>query len=463
VLSAAAANDLRQYLARESISFAEEDLVCYGYDAALSGAVPDVVVFPQGRDQVIELIRFAHRQRIPVVARGAGTGCVGGALSVQGGILLSYERMNRILSVNPEVRIGLVEPGVITGDFQKAVEQQGLFYPPDPSSARMSTLGGNVAHGAGGLRGRKFGTTRDYVTGLEAVTADGHLLRTGHFASSESCDLTGLLVGSEGTLACIVTIALRLVPLPESVCTLLLVFTDAAGALRASRGILKQGIQPVALEYMDEYAMGCIREHGRADLPARNGHLLVVELCGRKEQVGREAIRVEELARTEGSVFLRQAWRPEERGDIWSVRRALSPAMAHAARRKISQDVCVPPEAVGRLLDQVGDIADRRGLTVIAFGHLGDGNIHVNTMINGSPREERQARAVVEEVYRAVLSLEGTLTGEHGVGLYRMPYLSWELSPQTMEAHRKVKAAFDPGQLMNPGKILDQTMILSTS
>jgi len=463
VLSAAAANDLRQYLEPENISFAKEDLLCYAYDAVLKGAAPDVVVFPRGRDQVIELIRFAHRQRIPVVARGAGTGCAGGALSVQGGILLSFERMNRILSVNPELKIGLVEPGVITGDFQKAVEQQGLFYPPDPSSARMSTLGGNVAHGAGGLRGRKFGTTRDYVIGLEAVTADGHLLRTGHFASSESCDMTGLLVGSEGTLACIVTIALRLVPLPESVCTLLLVFADAAGALRTSREIFKQGIQPVALEYMDEHAMGCIREHGLTDLSAQDGHMLIVDLCGREEQVGREVIQVEELAKAGGTVFLRQAWRPEERGDIWSVRRALSPAMAHTARRKISQDVCVPPEAVSRLLDQVGDIADRRGLRVIVFGHLGDGNIHVNTMIDGSPRAERQARTLVEEVYRAVLSLQGTLTGEHGIGLYRMPYLSWELSSQTMEAHRKVKAAFDPGQLMNPGKILNQTMSLSAS
>jgi glycolate oxidase len=463
VLSAAAAKDLKQYLTRQNLSFAHEDLYCYGYDAAIRGTAPDVVVFPHGRDQVIELIRFAHRQHIPVIARGAGTGCAGGAVSVRGGILLSFERMNHILSVDQELRVGVVEPGVVTEDFQRAVEQEGLFYPPDPSSARMSTLGGNVAHGAGGLRGRRFGTTKDYVIGLEAVTADGHPLRTGYFSSAEPWDMSGLLVGSEGTLACIVTIALRLLPRPESICTLLFVFSDAAGALQTSQEIFGQGVLPVALEYMDSRAMRCVREHGFVDLPPQDGHVLIVELCGEEEQVDREAERVVKLAETVGVAFSRKAWRPEQRTAIWSVRRALSPALAHAARRKISQDVCVPPDAVGRLLDRVAQIADRRGLTMIAFGHLGDGNIHVNSMIDGSPREEKQAQAAMEDVYRAVLSLQGTLTGEHGIGLYRMPYLSWELSSQTLEAHRKVKAAFDPGHLMNPGKILDQPATLSVS
>jgi glycolate oxidase len=446
---------LERYLTRRNVCFKREDLYCYGYDAALVGAAPDVVVFPQGREQVIELVRFARRKRIPVVARGAGTGCAGGALSVRGGILLSFERMNRILSIDADLRIGIVEPGVITADFQKVVEQQGLFYPPDPSSARICTLGGNAGHGAGGLRGRAFGTTGDYVIGTEAVTADGHLLRTGFFASAESVDLSGLLVGSEGTLACLVTMALRLLPRPESIGTLLLVFPDAAGALGTSQEILKQGLLPAALEYMDDKALRCVREHGFRDLPAGDGHVLIVELCGERKTIGRQAERVEKLARCEGSVSLRQAWRSREREDIWSVRRALSPAMAHAARRKFSQDVCVPPEAVGKLLERIADIGGRRGLTVIAFGHLGDGNIHVNTLSNGSPREERQALAAVEDVYRAVLSLQGTLTGEHGIGVHRMPYLSWELSPATLEAHRRVKAAFDPGHLMNPGKLAD--------
>ncbi len=414
-----------------------------------------MVVFPRDRDQAIDLVRFAYRQRIPIVARGAGTGCAGGALSTRGGILLSFERMNRILSIDTELRIGIVEPGVITEDFQKAAEEKGLFYPPDPSSVRMCTLGGNVGHGAGGLRGRKFGTTRDYVIGIEAVTADGHLLSTGSFAPSEQDDLSGLLVGSEGTLACVVTIALRLLDRPESMATFLLVFSDAAGALRTAGGLLGRGMLPAALEYMDAGAVRCVREHGLGDLPAQDGHVLIVELCGENQHIGPQAGLLEELARAEGALFVHQARQPRERNDIWSVRRALSPAMAHAARRKISQDVCVPPEAVGRLLDRVGEIGRGHGLTVITFGHLGDGNIHVNTMTDGSPRQESQARDVMEEVYRTVLSLRGTLTGEHGIGLYRMPYLAWELSSQTLEAHRKVKAAFDPGHLMNPGKISD--------
>jgi glycolate oxidase len=455
VLSTAAAKDLRRFLTRQDVRCDQADLHCYSYDAVLGGPAPDVVVFPRGREQVIELIRFASRRRIPVVARGAGTGCAGGALCARGGILLSFERMNRILSIDPELCIGIVEPGVITEDFQKAVEQQGLFYPPDPSSVRMCTLGGNVGHGAGGLRGRRFGTTKDYVIGMEAVTADGHVLRTGSLAPSEGGDLGGLLVGSEGTLACVVTIALRLLPRPESTGTLLLVFSDAAGALRTSREILEQGLLPVALEYMDAAALRCVREHGFRDLPAGDGHVLIVELCGQRRRIGRQAGRIEELARSRGAVSQRRAWQEKERREIWSVRRALSPAMVHAARRKFSQDVCVPPVAVGRLLDRVAEIGSRRGLTVITFGHLGDGNIHVNTLTDGSAREERQTRAAVEEIYRAVLSLQGTLTGEHGVGLYRRPYLSWELSAPTLEAHRKVKAAFDPGQLMNPGKLAD--------
>ena len=456
MLSAAAAKDLRRYLTRRNVSFEQEDLFCYSYDAALGGAIPDAVVFPRERDQVVELIRFAHRQRIPVVARGAGTGCAGGALSARGGILLSFEKMNRILSIDPELRIGIAEPGVITGDFQKAVEREGLFYPPDPSSARMCTLGGNVGHGAGGLRGRRFGTTRDYVIGMEAVTADGHLLRSGSFASPESIDLSGLLVGSEGTLVCVVTIALRLLDRPESMGTLLLVFSDAAGALRTSRNLLEQGLLPVALEYMDAGAMRCVREHGFGDLPVPDGHVLIIELCGQRRLIGRQTSLVEKLARSEGALCLRQAWGSREREEIWSVRRALSPAMARAARRKFSQDVCVPPDTVDRLLDQIREIGERRGLTMVAFGHLGDGNIHVNTLTDGSPGQDKRARTVVEEVYRAVLSLQGTLTGEHGVGLYRMPYLSWELSAPTLEAHRKVKAAFDPGHLMNPDKLSDQ-------
>lgn len=252
-----------------------------------------------------------------------------------------------------------------------------------------------------------------------------------------------------------VTIALRLLERPESTGTFLLFFPDAKDALQTSRALLEQGLLPVALEYMDDGAMRCVRKHGFRDLPRRDGHLLIVELCGEQRTIRRQVGLIEELARSGGGEFLRQAWQSPERQTIWAVRRALSPAMSHAARKKYSQDVCVPPDAVGRLLARIGEIGGRRGLDVIVFGHLGDGNIHVNTMTNGSPVQEKRARTVVEEVFQAVLSLQGTLTGEHGVGLQRMPYLSWELSAPTLDAHRKVKAAFDPGHLLNPGKISD--------
>jgi FAD/FMN-containing dehydrogenase len=220
---------------------------------------------------------------------------------------------------------------------------------------------------------------------------------------------------------------------------------------------------PVTLEYMDAAAVRCVREHGFRDLSGQDGHALIVELYGGHRRLAREAGQIDQLARAEGALSTRLAWRSQERENIWSIRRALSPAMAHAARRKISQDVCVPPDSVGQLLDRIGEIGGRRGLTVVVFGHLGDGNIHVNTLTDGSPGQERRAWAVVEEVYRAVLDLQGTLTGEHGVGLQRMSYLSWELSAPTLEAHRKVKASFDPGQLMNPGKISDPPVARPTS
>jgi glycolate oxidase len=453
VLSAAAAKDLRNYLTNQGVSFADEDLICYSYDAAVSGPSPDVVVFPEHGNQVRQLVQFAHRRNIPVVPRGAGTGCSGGALNARGGILFSFEKMNHIISMDTERKIGVAEPGVVTERFQRTAEDKGLFYPPDPSSARICTLGGNVGHGAGGLRGRKYGTTRDYVAGLEAVSYDGHLLRTGYFAPGEYPDLTGLLVGSEGTLAIVVKIALRLLPLPEDVCALLFIFPRAQQALRLSQRIIGDGLLPSAMEFMDQSALNCIREHGCADLPDHNGHILLVELCGKKEQVQMESRRVEELAGIEGAAWSQRAVSAEERHRIWSIRRTLSPAMARAAARKISQDVCVPPGTTGELLHRIEDIAGRNGLSIITFGHLGDGNIHVNIMTDNSPSANRRALAAAENIYRSALSLGGTLSGEHGIGLAKAAYLPWELSQQTLEAHRKVKSAFDPKGIVNPGKI----------
>jgi glycolate oxidase len=439
------------------MNFAREDLACYSYDAAAVGPLPDVVAFPHTAVQVMQLVRYANRAGIPVVPRGAGTGCCGGALSAHGGILLSFENMNQVLSIDTELGVGMAQPGVTTEKFQMAAERKGLFYPPDPSSARICTLGGNVGHGAGGLRGLRYGTTKDYLVGLEAVMADGHLLRTGFFSSSESYDTTGLLVGSEGTLAIVTKMALRLLPMPEDATTALFIFPHAQQIVRAAQRVLGLGMLPVALEYMDQKALECIRAHGAVNLPAQNGYVLLVEFCGRRRQVEEEASQMSQLAKEEGAVVYDRAIHPEERDKMWALRRALSPSMAHAAEIKISQDVCVPTGAIGSLLEHVDAIARRRNLLIISFGHLGDGNIHVNIMTSGRPAEKRRAQAAVEDLLRVVLSLKGTLSGEHGIGRTKASYLAWELSAQTLVAHRKVKAAFDPRGFLNPGNIFSSS------
>lgn len=427
---------------------------CYSYDAAVEGYLPDLVVFPATESQVILLARYAHHRGIPLVPRGAGSGCSGGGICAQGGILVSFERMDRILSLDPGLMVGLVEPGVITARFQREAECQDLFYPPDPSSAGICTLGGNVAHGAGGLRGRKYGTTRDYILGLEAVTAEGQPLRTGFFSPGETRDLTGLLVGSEGTLVMITKIALRLIPRPESFCTLLLVFRQADRAVQMAHAILRAGLIPAAMEFMDQRAVDCVRAHGKVVLPPGNGHILLVEFSGRHQEVLHGAEKVEGLRRGSGALLVQKAKVSRDQQKIWSVRRALSPAMVHAAKRKISQDICVPPGSLSHLLRDIEDVGQKHGLLVITFGHLGDGNLHVNVMADGSRKQMRQARAAAEDLFRAVLALGGTLSGEHGIGLVKARYISWELSAETMAAQRKVKMAFDPAGLLNPGKIL---------
>jgi glycolate oxidase len=435
------------------MNYALDGRVCYSYDAVVEGFLPDIVVFPTSTEQIVDIMRYAHPRSIPVVPRGAGSGCCGGGLSARGGILLSFENMDRVLSIDEELRIGVAEPGVITANFQRQAERAGLFYPPDPSSAEISTLGGNVAHGAGGLRGRKYGTTRDYVLGLEAVTTSGDLLQTGFFAPGQVEDLTGLLVGSEGTLAIVTKIALMLLPLPESFSTQLFVFSKAEQAIRMARSILHAGLMPSAMEYMDDKAMACVRDYGGVVLPAEDGHVLLVEFAGRGQETRLNAEAAGVLGKDADAVSGRTATTSQERQRIWSVRRALSPAMAHAAAKKISQDVCVPPRAIAALLKEIEILAGRHDLLVIVFGHLGDGNLHVNFLTDGGSEQTGRVQDAVEDLFRYVLDFGGTLSGEHGIGLTKAKYLHWELSRETIEAHRKVKDAFDNRGMLNPDKI----------
>ncbi len=446
--------DLRNLLGQRAVSSSPEDRACYSYDATAEGHWPDLVAFPTAQVDVIRIMRYAHPRGIPVVPHGAGSGCSGGGIAAHGGILVSFERMNRILSLDEELMVAVAEPGVITARFQKEAERKGLFYPPDPSSAEISTLGGNVAHGAGGLRGRKYGTTRDYIIGLQAVMADGELMRTGFCGPGRDEDLTGLLVGSEGTLALVTRMALRLIAQPVSFCTLLLVFPEVEHLLQLVQGLLTDELMPVAIEYMDRRAVACVRAYSRNVLPKEDGCILLVEFCGRREETLRGARQVKRAGQESGARLVRTAWATEQREQIWSVRRALSPSMAHACARKVSQDVCVPPHKLFCLLSDIEAFRKQYGLPIINFGHLGDGNLHVNVMTDGSDKELRQAQCLVEDLFRAVLALNGTLSGEHGIGLTKARYLSWELAPETLVVHQKVKSAFDPAGILNPDKIL---------
>ena len=429
----------------------------YGRDALGQGAPPSLVLLPATALEISAIVRLCNEHRVPLVARGAGTGYTGGAVPTRGGVVVSMERLNRILEIDQANLLAVVEPHVITGDLQRAVERIGLFYPPDPASLETSSLGGNVAECAGGPRAFKYGTTRQYVLALEAVLPTGEIVRTGSKAVKNvvGYDLTRLLVGSEGTLAIITKITLRLIPLPPARATLLALFTDISTAVQAVTAVIGRRVVPAALELVDAYSLRAVNDHlGEVVVPADTGAALIVEVDGTQAAVDVEIDSVADACRDIGATRVSVATADDERERLWHVRRMLSPALKATGLVKVNHDVVVPRGRIPDLFVALDEIERDYDVRIAAFGHAGDGNIHVNLMLDPADLPQRaRAEQAVRTLFTRVVALEGSISGEHGIGFSKASYISIELSPDEIALMRRVKTAFDPNGILNPGKI----------
>jgi glycolate oxidase len=432
--------------------------LAYGTDALKRGKAADVVVMPGNTAEVAAIVKFCAEHRVPIVPRGGGTGYTGGAVPTHGGVVMSLERMNRIVEIDEANLIAIVEPNVITGDLQDAVEKIGLFYPPDPASLRTSVIGGNVAECAGGPRAFKYGTTKQWVLGLEAVLPTGEIINTGGKVVKNvvGYDLTHLLVGSEGTLGIITRIILRLVPKPPVQATLRASFDDVEAAVQAVTNIIRARVIPAALELIDGESLEAVARNlqVRSLAPEGTGAILLLEVDGVPEAVREEAARVEEACRAAGATEVLRARDDAERQELWRVRRELSTSLKMITPLKYNHDAVVPKGRIPELFALVRQIRQDFRLRIPCFGHAGDGNIHVNIMVDPDNADEiARAHQAERVLFEGVVALDGSISGEHGIGFAKAPFLSIELSDDEIALMKRVKQAFDPLGIMNPGKI----------
>ncbi|MFQ5735723.1 MAG: FAD-binding oxidoreductase [Thermodesulfobacteriota bacterium] len=456
--------ELKRIVGEQNVSFSLEDLLCYSYDATNTMHRPDAVVFAGSPDEISLILKMANSEGFPVVPRGAGTGFSGGSVPVEGGVVLSTELMKRIIEIDPENLTAVVEPGVITWEFQQEVEKLGLFYPPDPTSLKFSTIGGNIAECAGGPRAVKYGVTRDYVTGLEVVLPTGEIIKTGvrTVKGVVGYDLTRLFIGSEGTLGVVTKAYVRLLPLPETSRTMLVVFPELKDAARAVSAIIRSRIIPATLELIDGVSIRCVEEHARIGLPSDAGAVLLIEVDGSDEVAAAEAEVVRKVCLDGGASSVRIAADKYEVKDLWKARRSISPSLFKIKPNKINEDVVVPRAAIPELIEGIQAIAGRHGLLIACFGHAGDGNIHVNVMHDRMVADEAMAAAAaVKEVFELTLRLGGTISGEHGVGTAKAPFLSMELGGVAIDLMKRIKRQFDPNGILNPGKIFPDRLLRS--
>ncbi|MFO8152711.1 FAD-binding oxidoreductase [Thioalkalivibrio sp.] len=433
------------------------DCWAYGADNSRLHAPPEAVAFVTDEQMAVELVRLCRRLRSPLVVRGRGTGTTGAVVPVAGGLVISMERMNRIVEIDPDNRWLVAQPGVTNAEVQEAAGRHGFFWPPDPTSSAYCTIGGNLACNAAGPRAVKYGTPRDNTLGLAAVAGTGDALRTGVYTTKGvvGYDLTRLLIGSEGTLALLTEATLRLTPVPEARQLLQAVYTDMAAAAAAVARIMAQPATPCALEFMDAGAIGMIRGYADTDLPEHAGALLMIEVDGSQAQIGLAADAVRAAAGGHGCLGIEVAATAGDAERLWRTRKALSPALRNVAPKKINEDVVVPVTRIPALIDGLQALSRRHGITIVNFGHAGNGNIHVNLLVDpDDPAQMRSAEACLDGVFALVLELRGTLSGEHGIGLVKKEFVRRELDPVALGLMRGLQRVFDPDGIMNPGKSL---------
>ncbi|KYD32751.1 hypothetical protein B4110_3581 [Parageobacillus toebii] len=432
------------------------DLLSYAYDASFGLFVPDVVCQVKSVEEVSEIVKLANEEKIPVTPRGHASGLSGGALPVEGGIVIDVSLWNDVLEIDKDDMIAIVSPGVITADIDRAAKKVGLMYPPDPSSSNVSTIAGNLAENSGGPRCLKYGVTKDYVLGLQVVTPEGHIIRTGGrtVKNVTGYDLTKLIVGSEGTLGIITEAILRLIPRPPATLSLMAVFGDIVQAGYAITDVLTSGILPAKIEFMDQSSIRAVENYHPMGLPIDAEAVLFIELDGHPLAIRDEADSVYQLLEKAGALRVQKAETSEEEEEMWKARKLVSPAIARHKPTKISEDATVPRSQIPAFLKRLRDIKHQFDIDLVVFGHAGDGNLHPNILCDQRDREEMEkVEKAVAAIFEAAIDLGGTLSGEHGIGIMKKAFMPMEFDRFSLEMMQRIKEAWDPNGIMNPGKI----------
>lgn len=450
-------NLLINIVGEENFQDSEIERLVYSYDATPNfQSRPDAVISPRNTQEVSKILTLCHEYKIPVVPRGSGTNLSAGACPVEGGVVLLFKHMNKILEIDEENLTVTCQPGVITLDLIKAVEQKGLFYPPDPSSLKISTIGGNLNENSGGLRGLKYGVTRDYVLGLEVVLPNGEIVRTGGKLAKDVAgyDLTRLFVGSEGTLGVITEATLKLLPLPEAKKTMLALYQDLEAAARSVSKIIASKIIPASLEFLDQPTLKVVEEYAQIGLPTDVKAVLLIEQDGTAENVDQDIELMAKICKSEQAVSVKIAQSEEEANALRTARRAALSALARLAPTTILEDATVPRSEIAKMVKAINKIAEKYQVTICTFGHAGDGNLHPTCTTDIRNREEMErVEKAFAEIFAKAIELGGTITGEHGVGAMKAPYLEWKLGEAGIKVMKSIKNAIDPNNIMNPGKL----------
>lgn len=451
-------NYFKTLLGSENVYDDKAHLIAYCYDATRTRYEPDAVLFPRDEDDVSNILSYCNKERIIITPRGAGSGFTGGSLPANGGVILAFEKhMNKILEIDMENMVAVVQPGVINMELQRAVEAKGLFYPPDPASQEYSTLGGNVSENAGGMRAAKYGITKDYVMALRAVLPSGEIIRAGKRTIKDVAgyNIAGILIASEGTLACITEITLKLIAKPKMAQTAMGVFPTVNDAMNAVYKSMAAGVTPVAMEFLDNYSIKAVEQKFHKGLPTEAGAILITDVDGNtQDELTKQLDIIEHSFNENGCSSFKRANTKEESNALWFSRRNVSQCITVYGSKKLNEDITVPRSKLPELLKQITQIAQKYNVTVPCFGHTGDGNVHTNVMVDGKdPEQLAIGHQAIEEIFKATVALGGTLSGEHGIGLSKAPFMHLAFSDAEMELFRSIKKAFDPNNILNPAKM----------
>jgi glycolate oxidase len=446
---------LTQIVGSENIYDDKAHMIAYSYDATRTRYEPDAVVFPRHEQDVSDILKYCNKHKIVITPRGAGSGFTGGALPANGGIILAMEKhMNKILEIDTENMVAVVQPGVINMDLQKKAESQGLFYPPDPASEEYSTLGGNVSENAGGMRAAKYGITKDFVMALRAVRANGDIIRAGKRTIKDVAgyNTAGILIASEGTLAILTELTLKLIPKPKYKKTYMGIFPSVDNAMNAVFKSLSAGANPVAMEFLDKLVIEALIEKLGVDLPTDAGAVLVGDVDGNvTQEVEFQLKTLEESFRENGATEFKIAKDDDQAKELWYARKNASQSITIFGNKKLNEDISVPRSMLPKALKKIYEIGDRYNFKIPCFGHAGDGNIHVNVMIDISQLDE--GHKCIEEIFEMIVEMGGTLSGEHGIGTSKAPFMGIAFSDEEMQLFRDIKKAFDPNNILNPSKM----------